>query len=381
MSTDYKIEKKEGAYVNVNVKIPYSEFKKEYESLLEREAKKVDAKGFRKGKVPVEMLDEQLKHMLRLEALEKIAPKHLTQIIETEKIELIAPPEYTDLPDLTKEEDLELKIKFTTSPEFKLGDIKKIKVKQESANVKKEEIEDTITEMFNKSVIEDKGQKPDDNWAKKTAELYKLENVKDLNGLKDEIKGLLKKEKERIVQQNAQHEVMQEAIKISKIEVPKEAVDFEAREREKSFLDELKNANMSLDDFCKNNNTNIETLREMWAKDAQEALNSDALLKLYGKSKKIQVSDQELEEGIANIKQSRGEEIPEDVENDPMWRNNIRNVVLKQKAYKQLMDEALETQKDKSTKKEKKTEKKESKKTKKEGSKDVKKKNSSKKKK
>ena len=350
MKVDYKIEKKESPYITATLTVPYEVYKNTYESLLKREAEKIDTKGFRKGKVPTEMLDAQVKHMISLEALEKVVPPYLTELINTEKIELIAPPEYIELPDLTKEEDLNLKVKFTTLPEFKLGDMKKIKVEEESSNVKKEEVDNTISEMFSRSAIEGKGQKVDDKWAKKTAELYKLENVKDLKGLQAEVKKLLEKEKERIVRQNAEHKVMTQAIEISKIEVPQEAVEFEAREREKSFLTELKNANMTLEDFCKNNNTTIEKLREMWMKDAKEALEADALLKLYGKTKEMQVDEKELEEGIENIKKTRGEQLPEGVEKDPIWRNNIKNVIIKQKAYENLMKEILGKE-DKKTKK------------------------------
>ncbi len=351
MKVDYKIEKKEGPYITATLTVPYNVFKKTYEDLLKREAEKVDAKGFRKGKVPTEMLDDQVKHMLSLEALEKVVPPYLTELINTEKIELIAPPEYTQLPDLTKEEDLELKVKFTTLPEYKLGDVKKIKVEIEDATVKKEEIDNTISEMFARSALEGKGQKPDDKWAKETASLYKLEDVKDLKGLESEVTKLLQKEKERIVRQNAEHNVMTQAIKLSNIEVPKEAIEFEAREREKAFLNELQNANMTLEDFCKNNNTKIEDLRETWMKDAKEALEADALLKLFGKTTDIKVTDKELEEGIENIKKSRGDQLPENVEKDPIWRNNIKNVIIKQKAYEKLMKEVLKEQKEEVKKK------------------------------
>jgi FKBP-type peptidyl-prolyl cis-trans isomerase (trigger factor) len=341
MDINYKIEKKDGAYITASLTIPYKEYENVYNSLLKREAEKVDIKGFRKGNVPSEIVEPQLKQMLSFEALENLAPQYVAEIIKKEEMELMAPPEYTELPDLSKKEDLSLKIKFTTIPEFKLGDMKKIKVQKQDASPKKEEIENTVNEMFEKSTLEKKGEKPNDDWAKKTAELYKLENVKDLKGLKEEVGKLLSQEKERIVRQNAEHEVMKKAIELSNIEVPKEAIEFEAREREKSFLHELKHAKMSLEDFCKNNNTKIEQLRELWEKDATEALEADALLKLYGKKNEIVVTEKELEDGIENIKKSQGKEIPEEVINDQIWRNNVRNVIIKQKAYRDLIEKVL----------------------------------------
>lgn len=342
----YTIEKKEGNYIEATLTIPYDEFKKVYEFLLKKEAEKTDIKGFRKGKVPSEIIEPQLKHALSLEALEQITPQHLTQLITKEKIELIAPPEYTELPDLSKSEDLKLKVKFTTMPEFKLGDIKKIKVQQESSQVKPEEIQNTIDEMFKNSMLDEKGKEPNDKWAKKTGELYKIPNIKTLDDLKKEITKLLKSEKERITRQNAEHEIIKKAIEISKIEIPKEAIEFEARERETSFLTELRNAKMSLEDFCEKNSTDIKKLRELWEKDAKEALQADALLKLYAKTKELEISDQELEEGIQNLKQSRGEEIPKHIEKDEVWRSNIKNVIIKQKAYKELIESVLKEKKE-----------------------------------
>ena len=284
MEINYKIDKKEGAYITVDLKIPHDAFKTSYETLLKKEAENTNIKGFRKGKTPTEIIEPQLKQALSIQALDNLIPAYVTELINKEKIELMAPPEYLQLPDLSKEQDLELKIKFTTMPEFKIGDLKKIKVKKESSTFKEEEIDNTINQMFEKSMIEDKGKKPTNKWAKQTAEMHKLENVKDLDGLKEEVKKLLKNEKERIVKQNAEHEVVVEAVKISKIEIPKEAIEFEAREREKSFLHELRHADLSLEDFWKNNNTKIEQLIELWEKDAKEALEDDDLLKTYGKT-------------------------------------------------------------------------------------------------
>ncbi len=341
MNINYKIEKTVGPYITVSLTIPYNAYEISYETLLKKEAKKTNIKGFRKGKVPAEIVEPQLKQALSIQALDTLVPEYMTELIKQEQIDLIAPPEYLQFPNLDKKEDLELKLKFTIMPEFKLGDLKKIKVKKESTDVKKEEIDNTINQMFEKSAVEDKGNKPNNKWAKQTAEIYKLADVKDLEGLQEEVKKLLKKEKERIVTQNAEHEIISQAITLSKIEIPKEAIEFEAREREKSFLHELQHANMALEDFCKNNNTKIEQLRELWEKDGKEALEADALLKLYGKTNEIEATEKDVKEAIENIKQSRGEEIPESVENDPIWRSNIKNVVIKQKAYKDLIEKTL----------------------------------------
>ena len=341
MKIDYKIEKKEGVYVTASITIPRDAFKTSYEEILKTEANKADVKGFRKGKVPKDIVEPELKQSASIQALDQLTPMYITEIVKQEKLDLIAPPQYLEFPNLEGEDDLVLKVKFTVFPQVKLGDFKKIKIKKDDTKPKKEEIDNTIKEMFERSTIEDKGEKPDDKWAKKTGELYKLEGVKDLKTLENQIKSLLEQEKERIVKQNQEHEVLTKAIELSKIEIPEEAIDFEAKEREKAFLQELKKAELSVDDFCKSRETDFETLRKSWNRDAKEALEGEVLLRTYAKEKDVKVSDEDLEKAIEDIKQNQEQEVPKEVENDQSWRDNIRNVIMKQKAYKDLISQVL----------------------------------------
>jgi trigger factor len=342
MKIDYKIENKEGAYVTASITIPRDAFQTSYKEILKSEAKKADIKGFRKGKVPQDMIEPELKQAASIQALDKLTPMYVTEIVKQENLDLIAPPEYSEFPNLEGDDDLILKIKFIVFPQVKLGDFKKIKVKKDDTKTNKEEIDNTIKEMFERSTIEEKGKNPDDKWAKKTGELYKLEGVKDLKTLENQITTLLEQEKQRIVRQNQEHEVLTKAIELSKIEIPEEAVEFEARERERSFLQELKRAELSVDEFCKTRETDFETLRKSWNRDAKEALEGEVLLRTYAKENEVKVSDEDLEKAIEDIKMNQEQEIPEDVEKDQSWRDNIRNVIMKQKAYRDLISKVLE---------------------------------------
>ncbi len=340
MKIDYEIESKDGVYVTASITIPRKEFKKEYDKIIKEEAKNTEIKGFRKGQVPEDMLDPQVKQKAAIQALDKLTPTYVGGVVEQENLEIIAPPQYVDFPDLQKEEgDLKLKVKFTTFPQVKLGDMKKIKVSQEDTKPTQEEIDNTVNEMFQRSESKNKGKEPTDKWAKETGEQYQLENVKDLKTLKEEIKKLLEKEKERINKQNQESEILKQAVELSKIEIPQEATDFEAQERERTFLEELKKANMSVDDFCQSRETDFDKLRESWQKDAKEALEGEILLRTYAKEHEIEPTEEEIKNKIEEIKQSQQSEIPEDLESNPRWRENIKNVIRKQKSYDKLISE------------------------------------------
>ncbi len=341
MNIDYTIDEKKDCHVLTTFKIPKKDFEETYQKLLKKEAKNIDIKGFRKGKVPANTIEAELKPKVSIQTLETITPKYIAELIKKEELQLLAPPEYIEFPNLEEEKDLELKVKFTVFPEVKLGDFSKITVKEEKTDATKEEIQNTLKEMFEKTPIEDKGEEPSDKWAKQIAELHKLENVKNLKDLEGQIKDLIQKEKERIVKQNQEHEIFAQAIKLSNIEIPKEAVDFEANEREKSLIENLKQSNLTIEDFCKQRNVEIKELKELWQKDAKEALEGEVLLKTYSIEKKIEVSKEELEGTIENLKKEKGDSLTKEVENDEVWRKNIENVIKKQKAYKDLISKAL----------------------------------------
>jgi len=87
---------------------------------------------------------------------------------------------------------------------------------------------------------------------------------------------------------------LKEAIELSKIEIPEPAIKFEASEREKAFSYEMQQRGVDIKDFMKAQNLTIEKMREMWEKDAKDALDTDTLLKLFATEKKVVVSDEEL---------------------------------------------------------------------------------------
>ena len=180
----------------------------------------------------------------------------------------------------------------------------------------------------------------DDTWAKEIAKNLKLEKVEDLDGLKKLIKDSLQAQKEHILLHEYQDKVLEEAVKISNISIPQPAIEYEALEREKTFINEIGQRGIDLKDFMKAQNLSIEKMREMWTKDAKDALETDALLNLFAKEKGIKVTDEELEKKVEEIKKGQGEQNNE-VYSNPQWREYIRNIERKQKAFQVLMDDVL----------------------------------------
>jgi FKBP-type peptidyl-prolyl cis-trans isomerase (trigger factor) len=99
-------------------------------------------------------------------------------------------------------------------------------------------------------------------------------------------------------------------------------------------------------------------MREMWKEDAKQALQTDVFLKLYAEERDIEVTDEDLGKKIELIKKGAPENTDPSVFKDAGWKEYIRRVEQKEKAFHQFLDEVIKVEKKEKTENKKKTAKK-----------------------
>jgi FKBP-type peptidyl-prolyl cis-trans isomerase (trigger factor) len=310
----------------------------EYDLLLKEYTKDTDIKGFRKGKVPGDMISKEVREVLKFESFEKLAPLYINTALNREGLEPIAPVQYKEIPKFLEGLDVSFTITITTMPKFKLGDMKKIKVKKEKVVVNDEEIGSAIEEL--KGRQETKEKEVNDKWAKEIAKIIELEGVKTLVDLKEKIKDALLKQKEHYQLHQIQDDVLRQGVELCKIDIPQVGIDFESSEREKAFTEDMKGRGIKIEDFLKSNNITIEKMRELWLKDAKEALEADTFLNLYSKERGVMVSDEELEKRVEEIKKGQAD-IDKSAFSNDQWREYIRGIQRKEKGFRLFIEEVL----------------------------------------
>ncbi len=331
--------------VELRITIPKDNFQESYNILLKDHLKDTNIKGFRKGKVPTDLLENDMKSGLKIETLDKLAPLYINTAIQKESIEPIAPPTYKDLPKLEDGNDVEFTIAITVLPEFKLGNMKKIKLAKEEVKITKEEIDTAIEDI--KKNRETKEKEVNDKWAVEIAKMLKIEKIENLEALREYIKEALTGQKEHMLLHKQEEDALEQAIALSNIEIPLPAVKFEASERERSFIYDMQQRGVKPEEFMKAQNITIEKMREMWEKDAKEALETDVFLKIYKKENNISVSETDLTEKIDEIKKSSPKGKDTSVYDDPQWREYVKSVYEKEKAFDHFRKEVLgDTHKD-----------------------------------
>jgi FKBP-type peptidyl-prolyl cis-trans isomerase (trigger factor) len=338
MSDMYKRKDVSDSKIELTLTMPRDAFEKSYKALLKDYSKDKDVKGFRKGKVPEDLIEPSMKPTLQYQTFERLAPMYINTAIQKEEIDLIAPPKYTDLPDFKGEDDLEFKVEITTMPDFKLGNLKKIKIEKEEVEIEDKEVEKVLKELKVKNKTEAK--KIGDDWAKELAENLKLEDIENLEDLKEFTRETLKKQKEHMQLHKAQEEALKQAIELSNIEIPEAAVEFEAQEREKSFEQDMQMRGVKVEEFLKQSNLDMEQMREAWKKDAREALRADVFLNLYAEDKDVKVTKKELDEKIEMIKKTKPN-ADESIFTNDQWLDYIKKVERKEKAFREFIKETL----------------------------------------
>jgi trigger factor len=338
MSDNYTRKDVSDSKIELTLTMPRDAFEKSYKAMLKDHLKDQDLKGFRKGKVPEELIEPSMKATLQFKTFERLAPMHINTAIQKEKIALIAPPKYTQLPDFKGENDLEFKVEVTTMPDFKLGNLKKVEVKKEDVEIKDKEIDKVLKELKVKNETDVK--KIGDDWAKEIAKKLKIEDIKDLDGLKKMVKETLEKQKKHMLLHKYQEDALRQAIELSNIEIPEDAIEFEMQERERSFKQDMESRGVKVEDFLKQSKLDMEEMKKAWRKDAKDALEADVFLNLYSEKKDIKVSKKELDEKIEMIKKSKPD-ADESIFSNEQWLEYIKKVTRKEKAFREFIKETL----------------------------------------
>ncbi len=159
MITSKNVEKLENSAVKLSLTVGKEHAAKEYKDLLTKYAKDVQIKGFRKGKVPVSVLERKFGEGIKQEAAANLMDKALKAAIEEveEKPLGYDYPEVQGEPVLNPEEDFSFELIYDTFPEVKFGEYKGLEIEETQVKIlKKHENAELEKIQEQNSVVMDK---------------------------------------------------------------------------------------------------------------------------------------------------------------------------------------------------------------------------------
>jgi len=242
----------------LEITIPKTEVKKAYKKALEKLAKTVSIKGFRKGKAPTSLVEKELsQEKIYQEAAQTLLPQTYTQALVQHKLRPIIAPKITPV-KMAIDKDWVVKAKAAEAPEVKLGDWQKA-VK----DAKKEAPEIWTPGKPNKP---NQPNKPNSD-----------------------------------TQSQKLNKILQALLAEATVEISDFVIEDETNRMLAKLLDQVNKLGLTLDQYLQSNNKTSETLRKEYRQTAERSLKLEFILLKLAQEKKIKVKDEEIEKMIKAV--------------------------------------------------------------------------------
>ncbi|MEJ2104880.1 MAG: trigger factor [Ignavibacteriaceae bacterium] len=138
----------------VEVTLNYDEIKNEIDDEIKKQARNIEVPGFRKGKVPTNILRQRYGNALEIEASENVANARFWQIAKENDLRPVGQPIMTDI-DFNPEKDFKFKVKYEVVPEIEVKDYKDQLIEVPDIKVKPEEVDNEINKILRSNSIEE----------------------------------------------------------------------------------------------------------------------------------------------------------------------------------------------------------------------------------
>ena len=150
------ISSKKGLKTEIEVVVEKQLIRNKVDEKFEELKKQVNLKGFRPGKVPIEILKKQFGKIVYNEVLEKTLRETSTKALEDKKIKVAGQPNI-NIKSHGEDKDLKYIIDAEQLPEIKTKEIDKVKFTEYEVNITDKNIDKRIKEIAkNQSNFEDK---------------------------------------------------------------------------------------------------------------------------------------------------------------------------------------------------------------------------------
>lgn len=135
----------------IELEIPAEEAKTAHEKALQSYVRKAKIKGFRKGMVPVDIVQRMYKAEIREAVINELIPEALNNELKSYNLKTAGYPRITDL-KYEAGESIQVKAEVDIWPDFSIPDYKKIKLKKKKVSVTQKDIDESLKDIQERSV-------------------------------------------------------------------------------------------------------------------------------------------------------------------------------------------------------------------------------------
>jgi len=155
-----EISKLENSAVKLTATIAKEDVVSGYNKNISKYAKNVQLPGFRKGHVPVKVLEQKYGDSLKQEVLADLIDESLNQIFAEEESKDIRPLPYTQprldgdkLPEFSTDKDLTFSVVYDVFPSVEVKDFSKIEVKEPQVEIGEKELNEELKAIQERNAV------------------------------------------------------------------------------------------------------------------------------------------------------------------------------------------------------------------------------------
>lgn len=272
--------------LELTITLPWQKIKSSYDEALATVAKTATIKGFRQGKAPLKLVEQNVDQaQLYQQTLKKIVPEVYAQAVKEQKIKPMMAPEIT-LTKAAKNQDWQIVAKTCEQPVIKLGEYRQ-KVRQALGGSKIWTPSQTKNDQNNQ-----KGQKE-----KNIAQLFAalLANIQ--------------------------------------FNLPSILVEQEVNRMLSRLIDQTSQLGLTVDQYLTSVGKTQQQIRQEYQKQAEETLKLEFILSQIADDQKVTVSETEIDQMIASVPDEKTKKNL----NSASQREYIRQLLRKRKVIDNLL--------------------------------------------
>ncbi len=160
MKVTKEISKLENSAVKLTATIAKEDVVSGYNKNISKYAKNVQLPGFRKGHVPLKVLEQKYGDSLKQEVLADLIDESLNQIFAEEESKDIRPLPYTQprldgdkLPEFSTDKDLTFSVVYDVFPSVEVKDFSKIEVKEPQVEIGEKELNEELKAIQERNAV------------------------------------------------------------------------------------------------------------------------------------------------------------------------------------------------------------------------------------
>ena len=342
----YTVSRGDKGKIDIKVDLPQDVFDQTYGQVLSEFKKDAKIAGFRPGMAPDDIVEGHVgSNKILNEAASYLISKNLSDIFKKEEMVPIDNPKIA-MDVLAKGSPLSFTASFTLRPKVKIGDWKKVKVERIKAKaIGQEDVANSIKNIYEAWNKSQRVKEPEESKQEETGKFIydahgnklpvgslrsssngdstaglKIPNKAEVSLIDDEfakkigardldhLRELVRKDLDTLVADQVENDYEQKVFdaiaNLVEVEVPDVLIDDELNRILVRLGQELERQGKTLEDFLKEENTDIEGLKAKWREQATKNVKISMAMDEIGKGEKVQVSKEELEAALAGVNQT-----------------------------------------------------------------------------